>query len=116
MNDWMVAMKKRDKNTLNQIVAPEFKLDGVYPFNGIVVPRELWMNNGLNNLKVDSVHYYNMKVDVIDNVAIVQSKFYWSGSFRDKPFIDSTSILVDTWMKRKQNWQVVSRIRVDKPE
>jgi hypothetical protein len=57
-----------------------------------------------------------MKVDVIENTATVQSKFYWSGAFGDRKFIDSSSILIDTWMKRSQRWQVVSRLRVDKPQ
>lgn len=116
MNDWMIALVKRDKNTLNKIMAPEFKLDGIYPFNNPPVKRAMWLKNAMNSLKVDSVHYADMKVDVIDNIAIVQSKFYWAGSFFDKPFVDSSSILIDTWMKRKRGWQVVSRLRVDKPE
>lgn len=116
MNDWMIAVMKRDANTLNKIVAPEFKLDAANKadFDRPVVTRETWMANG-QHLKVDSVHYYKMKVDVIDNVAVVKSTFYWSGSFRGKPFIDSTNVLVDTWLKRKAGWQVVSRLRVDEP-
>ncbi len=115
MNDWMIAMMKRDAKTLNKLVAPEYKLDGATKteFDRPVVTRETWIMNTMQNLKVDSVHYYKMKVDIIDNVAVVKSSFYWAGSFRGKPFIDSTSVLVDTWLKRKQGWQVVSRLRVD---
>ena len=43
-----------------------------------------------------------MRVNVIDNVAIVDSRFSWAGKVGDKPpFVDSISVLVDTWMKRK---------------
>ena len=113
MNDWMIAVKEKDAKALNRIVAPEFKLDGIKSFDKAALTRQVWMKNTLENLKVDSVHYYKMKVDVINNIAVVQSTFYWSGSFFNQPFVDSSSILVDTWMKRKQGWQVVSRIRVD---
>jgi hypothetical protein len=115
MNDWMIAVLKRDFNTLNKLVAPEFKLHGASKadFDRPVVTRETWMMNGRQKLKVDSVHYYKMNVDIIDNVAVVKSTFYWSGSFQGKAFIDSTNILIDTWLKRKEGWQVVSRIRVD---
>jgi hypothetical protein len=116
MQDWMIAMMKRDEKTLNEIVAPEFKLDGTYPFDKPPLSREVWMTNTIRNLKVDSIHYYDMKVDVVENTAIVQSKFYWSGAFGDRKFTDSSSILIDTWIKRGQRWQVVSRLRVDKPE
>ncbi len=30
MQDWMIAVMKKDEQTLNKIVAPEFKLDDVY--------------------------------------------------------------------------------------
>lgn len=113
MKDWMIAMLQRDEKTLNKIVAPEFKLDGTDPFDKPPVTRQMWMANTMKNLKVDSVHYYKMKVDLIDNIAIVQSTFYWSGSFYGRPFIDSTSVLVDTWMKRKLGCQVVRRLRVN---
>lgn len=116
MNDWMIALVKRDEKTLEKIMAPEFKLDGIYPFNNPPVKRAMWLKNAMTNLKVDSVHYSDMKVDVIDNIAVVKYKLYWAGSFFDKPFVDSTTIGVDTWMKRKQGWQVVSRLRVDRPD
>lgn len=116
MNDWMIALAKRDEKKLNLIMAPEFKLDGIYPFNNPPVNRATWLKNAMTNLKVDSVHYYDMKVDVINNIAVVKYKLYWAGSFFNKPFVDSATIGVDTWMKRKQGWQVVSRLRVDKPD
>ena len=116
MKDWMIAVMKKDEKTLNKIVAPEFKLDDVY-HSFPPVARKTWMENAMIHGKVDSVHYYDMRVNVIDNVAIVDSRFYMAGKFGDRPpFVDSTSVLVDTWIKRKQGWQVVSRLRVDKTE
>jgi hypothetical protein len=53
MQDWMIAMMKRDEKTLNEIVAPEFKLDGTYPFDKPPLSREVWMTNTMRNLKVD---------------------------------------------------------------
>jgi len=107
--DWMMATKTRDEPTLNKIVAPEFTLSG----NDLTeppLPREIWMKNTMENLKIDSISYSNMHVQVIDQVAIVHSSLYWSVSFRDMPARKDTVILVDTWLKRGQNWQVVSRI------
>lgn len=114
MNNWMVAVKNRDEKTLNRIMAPEYVLDDPYSYDRPALGRDIWLTNAMKNLVVDSVHYYNMKVNVIDNVAVVQSKFYWSGTMFGKPFIDSNSVLVDTWIKRKEGWQVISRLRVDK--
>ena len=112
-NDWMIATKDRDEKALNKMVAPEYKLGGTNPDNP-VISRETWMKNTMENLKIDSINYLKIKVDVIDNVAIVQSTFYWSVSFRDMPAKKDTVNLVDTWMKRDKVWQVVSRLVVDK--
>ena len=79
-NNWMIATMERDEKTLNRIVAPEYKLGGTDVDNPII-SREIWMKNTMENLKIDSVNYVKMKVDIIDNVAIVQSVFYWSVSF-----------------------------------
>ena len=110
--DWMKAMMSRDVKTLNKIVAPEFKLGGT-DLTKPVISREIWMKNTMENLKVDSINYINMQVEVIDHVAIVQSTFYWSVSFRDMPAKKDTVKLIDTWIKRGEVWQVVIRLVVD---
>lgn len=111
-NDWMNAMKARDAKTLNRLMGPEYKLGGT-DFDNLALPetvsRETWLMNAMQNLKVDSVRYLKMKVDIIENTAIIQSKFYWKAAFHDKPFEDS-SYLVDVWLKRKEGWQVVNRL------
>lgn len=110
--DWMTATMNRDQKTLDKIVAPEFKLGGT-DLEGMVISREIWMKNTMENLKIDSVNYIKMKFDVIGNTAIVQSVFYWSVAFRDYPAKKETVKLVDTWIKRGKGWQVVSRLLVD---
>ena len=111
-NDWMIAAKTRDEKTLNKIVGAEFKLGGT-DLGQPKLPREIWMKNTMENLKIDSMNYINMLVEVIGNVAIVQSTFYWSVSFRDMPAKKDTVNLVDTWIRRDGAWQVVSRLVVD---
>jgi len=110
--DWMAATMNRDEKTLNKIVAPEYKLGGT-DIDNPPITRDIWMKNTMENLKIDSVNYIRMKVDVIGNTAIVQSVFYWSVAFRDFPAKKDTVILFDTWIKREKGWQVVSRIVAD---
>ncbi len=111
-NDWMTATMNRDENILNKIVAPEFTLGGTN-LEIASLPRVLWMKNTMENLQIDSVKYIQMKVNVIDDVAIVQSVFYWSVAFKGGAVTENTVNLVDTWIKREQGWQVVSRLVVD---
>ena len=104
---------KRDEKALNKMVAPEFQLGGTN-VDGFTVSREIWMENTMKNLKIDSINYLKMKVAVMDQVAIVQSDFYWSAAFGDMPAKKETVTMVDTWIKRPQGWQVISRLIVDK--
>lgn len=110
--DWMTATMNKDESILNKIVAPEFTLGGT-DFENPSVPRMLWMKNTMENLQIDSVKYLQMKVNVIEDIAIVQSVFYWSVAFKGGAVTEDTVNLVDTWMKREQGWQVVSRLVVD---
>ncbi len=111
-NDWMTATMNRDENSLNKILAPEFTLGGCY-LEESPISRSVWMENTMENMQIDSVNYIQMRMNVIDNVAIVQSYFYWSVTFKDGPVMEDTVSLIDTWMKREQGWQVVSRLGCD---
>ena len=111
-NDWMTATMNRDEKTLNKIVATTFKLGGT-DLDNPGISRDFWMKNTMENIAIDSIHYIRMKVDVIDNVAIVQSELYWSVAFLDMPAKKDTVNLVDTWIKKGKSWQVVSRLVVD---
>ncbi len=111
-NDWMTATMNRDEKTLNKIVATAFKLGGT-DLDNPGISRDIWMKNTMENIVIDSIHYIRMKVDVIDNVAIVQSELYWSVTFLEMPAKKDTVNLVDTWVKKGKSWQVVSRLVVD---
>jgi hypothetical protein len=111
-NDWMQAMMKRDKPVLDELVAPEFTVSGINYLDSAAVTRSVWMNNILQDMKIDSVHFINIKASKIDNVGIVRAQFYWSGIYGEDRFSDSTSF-VDTWIKRGGGWRVVSRIITD---
>jgi hypothetical protein len=111
-NDWMVATMNRDEITLNKIVAPAFRLGGTNPGNADIT-REIWMKNTMENLKIDSINYLKIQVDLVDDLAIVRSTFYWSVAFRDMPAKKDTGNLVDIWIRKNKSWQVISRMVVD---
>src|SRR5678816_93531 len=105
----MQAMKKRDRPRLEELLAPEFTVTGMKYIDSAAVTRNMWMYNTLHDLKIDSVHFIKAKATTVDDVGIVKAHFYWSGSYDEERFSDSTSF-VDTWIKRYSGWQVVSRI------
>lgn len=111
-NDWMHAMMKKDKTVLDQLVTPEFTVTGMKYMDSAAVTRSMWMQNVLQDIKVDSVHFLKMKVNTTEEVGIVKADFYWSGTYAETRFADTTSF-VDTWVKRNGDWRVVSRIITD---
>lgn len=111
-NEWMNAMMQRDRPKLDELVAPQFSLSGMKDIDSAAVPRGMWMQNTLNDLKVDSVRFLKIKATTISDVGIVRARFYWSGTYDDDHFADSAS-LVDTWIKNENGWQVVNRVMMD---
>ena len=111
-NDWMHALMKRDRSFLDQVVAPEFTVTGIKYMDSAAVTRTVWMTNVMQDLTIDSVHFINTKVSAIGDVGIVRAQFYWSGTYGQDRFFDTTSF-ADTWVKRNGDWRVVSRIIMD---
>jgi uncharacterized protein YcfL len=111
-NDWMHAMMKKDQPALEQIVAPEFTVTGMKYIDSAAVTRSVWMQNTLQDLKIDSVHFLKIKLTTTNEVGIVKAQFFWSGIYDESRFADTTSF-VDTWVKRNGDWRVVSRIITD---
>ena len=110
-NDWLQAMVKKDRIALEQLVAPGFKLTGMRYIDSAAVTRSTWMQNILQDIKIDSAQFLKMKVDSSNEVGIVRAKFYWTGTYENH-FADTTSV-VDTWIKINGDWQVVHRVMID---
>jgi hypothetical protein len=111
-NDWMHAMMKRDRSTLEQLVAQEFTVTGMKYIDSPAVTRNVWMNDVIQKLKVDSVHFLNIKTTTVGDAGVVRGLLYWSGSYGEDRFSDTTSF-VDTWLKRTNDWKVISRVVTD---
>jgi hypothetical protein len=111
-NDWMHAMAKKDKPVLDQLVAPEFTVTGMKYIDSAAVTRSMWMQNILQDMRIDTVHFLKIKPTTTEEVGIVKAQFYWSGSYGESHFADTLSF-VDTWVKRSGDWRVVSRIITD---
>jgi hypothetical protein len=111
-NQFAQAIMKKDRATLDRVVTPEFTVTGIKYMDSAAVTRSVWMTNILHDMKLDSVHFIDIKSNSIDDVGIVRARFFWKGTYGEKPFADTTSF-VDTWIKRNNDWRIVSRVMVD---
>ena len=112
-NQFTQAMKDRDRPTLERIVTPEFTVTGLKYIDSAAVTRSVWMTNTLEDQKIDSARFLNVKANTIENVGIVRANFFWKGSYGGQAFSD-TIAFVDTWVKTSGDWRIVSRVIADK--
>lgn len=103
---WRDAILNRDSPLLNELVAPEYKVqryDGSTP-----VYRATWFDNLYHHLKFTHWEQSDIFAQVYGDVGIVTSLYAWTGTFHDRPF-DSKGYLTDMWVRRNNHWQVYSR-------
>ena len=102
------AQRPRDEaviQELRQIMAPEFSLQ-IWDARRAAVPLQSWLQRGQG---VGSHFGYDgLNAQVIGDIGVVYSRFWWSGSYQGKPFFDR-GFLVDLWRRAGQSWLVFSR-------
>ncbi|MEO6252208.1 MAG: nuclear transport factor 2 family protein [Ferruginibacter sp.] len=103
---WMKAMLHHDSTLLNELMAPEYRLQ---KWDGKVIAyRALWLDNLFHNIKIINWEQSDFIAQVYGDVAIVTSLYGWTGTGFDKEF-DSKGYLTDVWVRHNNHWQVVSR-------
>jgi len=105
--DWMLAVQKRDHGALDGLLAPEFiERRSTDPAHG--VPRADWMQDALNNYKLDSFSVRDMVIRAFLGNAVVSfvqsQKATVAGAERSGDFF-----IVDLWVVNHGNWQVATR-------
>lgn len=103
---WTDAAIRHDSVLLLQLMAPEYKLQRTT--GGTPTFRAAWLDNLFNNLKISKWSQSNILAQVYGNVGVVTSLYAWAGTFHTNTF-DSKGYSTDVWVKRNNQWQVVSR-------
>ena len=103
---WMEAMLNLDSTVLNELMAPEYRLQ---KWDGKVIAyRASWLDNLFHHIKIAHWEQSDFIAQVFGDVAIVTSLYGWTGKGFDKKF-DSKGYLTDVWVLHNNHWQVVSR-------
>jgi hypothetical protein len=103
----MQAWIERDAATLEEILAPEFRLRSMTTDSP--VSRDDWLEEALSGrVAASDVRYDEMAVDVIGDTAVVDSLLTFTGSIEGDDWSRST-YCTDVWVRRDGLWQVVRR-------
>ena len=101
--EWSRAIERKDRATLERLLAPEFTLQA--PGEAERIGREEWLGNVVS-MDWSGFRFENLVVNVYGDRAIVTSILY----FRVGPLpITWASGLVDVWTRRSGQWQATHR-------
>ena len=105
-NAWMDAWRRRDRDALERIIAPEFALTSAR--SDRLMPREVWLETAMTRASAHSFEYDDFRVDVFGDAAVVRSRMSQEATVDGQPW-DGTFMLTDVWIRRDGRWQVVAR-------
>ncbi len=105
--DWMNGWKAKDTVFLKKILAPEYRLVGIFNGELAAMDRKKWLETVPFYIP-KSFRYYNFDIRIYGNTAIVQSLFDLESTFYGKDR-NGSFLITDIWVKNKIQWQVVHR-------
>jgi ketosteroid isomerase-like protein len=105
-HEWMDAWRRRDREALERILAPEFILTSAR--SDRLMPRDLWLETAMTRASAESFRYDDFRVDVFGDAAVVRSRLSQVATVDGEPWND-TFMLTDVWIRRDGRWQVVAR-------
>jgi ketosteroid isomerase-like protein len=101
---WAKAASANDQAALNNLLAPRL----VYTHSsGLVEGKQEYMKAVATFQKYTSITFENMRINVYDDAAIVNTKTRMVGSTRGTPF-DNQLLLIHVWVKQGGKWQLAA--------
>lgn len=114
-NAWTDAINTKDRSKLDQLMSPDFTLQG---WDGdFKVERAKWLDNLFHVISLAEYHHSAILPHIYGNVAAVTSRWYWRGTrgTTDKKPFEEHGYVVDMWQRAGGRWRVVSRISIIVP-
>lgn len=106
--EWMdAAFVHRDEGRLRQLMAADFTLQ-IWDASRTPQSLEVWLDALKNRLDQIRFGYSALSARVFGDVAVVYSRFWWTGTMDGQAFVDS-GFMADVWLNRQGQWQVVAR-------
>lgn len=110
-DEFMDATKRRDVDALNRIMAPEYVL--ITTAGKRVVTKDGWMQTALERITITGWEYVNPDVRIYGEggvTGVVETGRIQKATTSDGKPWNSEAMLLDIWMKRDGQWQIVTRM------
>jgi len=104
--EWMDAIRTRDRAALEAFLAPEFRLTSARSDQWI--DRDRWLELALAEVEMVSFTVEEMETVLVDDTAVVWSRISQEAKVSGEDWSDRF-MLTDVWVRRDDRWQVVAR-------
>ena len=104
---WMQAVEDRDMETLERIVAPEFRFMAIHLYPE-PMRRDQWMDAAREGYTIVSFAFESMDIDVSGDVGVVHSRYSQVASY-EHVSLSNAFRLTDVWTRADGTWRVIAR-------
>jgi len=104
---WMQAVEDRDMETLERIVAPEFRFMAIHLYPDPMT-RDQWMEAAREGYTIVSFAFETMEIVVSKDTGIVHSRYSQVASYQHVS-LSNAFRLTDVWTRADGTWRVMAR-------
>src|ERR1700742_133393 len=105
--EWMERMQAREREPLEQLVAPGFRSTAIH-LAPDPMTREQWMGAAREGYTIVSFAYERMEVDVFGDTGVIHARFSQVANF-ESINLSHVFRLTDVWARNDGVWRVVAR-------
>lgn len=106
-DQWMDAVRTRDAETLERLVAKDFRFMAIH-LSPEPMTREQWMEAALTGYEIVTFSFLDAEVVVCGDTAIVHSRYSQIANL-DTTDLSNVFRLTDVWARTDGRWQVLAR-------
>src|SRR5215212_8766122 len=104
---WMQAVEDRDMETLERLVAPEFRFMAIHLYPE-PMSRDQWMEAAREGYTIVSFAFERMDIDIRGGTGIIHSRYSQVASYQHVS-LSNVFRLTDVWTRTAGAWQVMAR-------
>ena len=104
---WMQAVEDRDMETLERLVAPEFRFMAVHLYPEPMT-RDQWMDAAREGYTIVSFAFESKDIEVSGDTAVIHARYSQVASYQHTP-LSNVFRLTDVWHRESDGWKVVAR-------
>ena len=104
---WMQAVEDRDMETLERIVAPEFRFMAIHLYPEPMT-RAQWMDAAREGYTIVSFAFERMDIDINGDTGIIHARYSQVASYQHVS-LSNVFRLTDVWTRTPDGWRVMAR-------